>query len=132
MRGRDEIMLRLLLLPMPELAVGPLAAALEKVLAQGIVRLVAVTDLGSVENVGRQLAGRPETLLLALRAVEKLAARPVAHAVLVIVAEGVLLDGVVVGTLVQVLATLPAMTDVPQEVPADAIRDVWSGVVRRV
>lgn len=115
---------------MSKLAVGSLATTLKKVLAQRVIRLVVITDLGSVENMGRQLAGRPETLLLAFRTVEKLAARPVAHAILVIVAEGVLLHGVVLGTLVQVLATLPAMTHVPQEVPADAIRDV--GGVRRV
>lgn len=60
---------------------------------------------------------------------EKFAARPVAHAVLVIVAEGILLHRIVVGTLVQVLATLPAMAHIPQEVPADAIRDI-GGVCR--
>lgn len=123
-------MLRLLLLPVSELAVRSQAAALNEVLAQRELRLVAVTVLGAIEDVRRQLAGRPETLLLALRAVEELAARPVAHAVLEVVAEGVLLHGIVLGSLVQILATLPSVAHISQEVPADSVRRV--GSVRRV
>jgi len=123
-------MLRLLLLPVPELAVRSQTAALNEVLAQWEFRLVVIAILGAIENVRRQFAGRPETLLLVLRAVEKLAARPVTHAVLKVVAERVLLHGIVLGSLVQILATLPSMAHIPQKVPADSVCRV--GGVRRV
>lgn len=72
----------------------------------------------------RQFAGRPKTFLFALGAVEKLAAWPVARAVLKIVAERVLFYWIVLGTLVKVLATFPAMTHIPLEVSADALRGI--------
>lgn len=122
MRRRHQVVLRLLLLPVPELAVRPLAAALDEILTQRVVRLVAVAVLGPVEHVGRQLTGRPEALLFALRAVQELTARPVAHAVLEVVAEGVLLHRVVLGSLVQVFASLAPVADIPQEVSADPAR----------
>lgn len=109
---------------MPELAVHPLAAALHKVFAQRMIRLVSIAGLGAVEDVRRQFTSRSETLLLALRAVEELTARPVTFAVLEIVAESVFLHGVVLRTLVKVLAALPPVTDISQEVSADSIGGV--------
>lgn len=109
---------------MPELAVYPLAAALHKVFAQRMIRLVIVAGLRSVEDVRRQFASRSETLFLALRAVEELTARPVTFAILEIVAESVFLHGVVLRTFVKVLAALPPVTDISQKISADPIRGV--------
>lgn len=61
---------------------------------------------------------------------EKLAAWPITLAVLEIVAEGIFLHGIVLRTLVKIFAALPPMTDISQEVPADATRGI--GGVRRV
>lgn len=120
MNRRHDIVLRLFL-KVPELAVGSLAAAFEKVLADGKLGLFAVgSEFG--QDVWRQLAGRAEVLLLALGAVEELAARPGARAILKVVAEGVLVRVVVVRALVQVFATLATVAHVAKEVPAHATR----------
>lgn len=95
-----------------------------------MIRLIVVADLGSIKDVGWQLAGCPETLLLALRAMEELAARPITLAVLEIVAEGVLLHGIVLRTLVKILAALPPMADISEKIPADPTRGV--GAISRV
>lgn len=42
MRDRDQVELRLLALPMSELAVGPLAAALDEIFAHGVLELLVV------------------------------------------------------------------------------------------
>lgn len=123
-------MLRFLLLQMSELAVHPLAAAFHKVLAQRMIRFVVVADLRSIENVRRQLAGCPETLLLALSAMEELAARPITLAVLKIVAKGIFLHGIVFRTLVKIFAALSPVADISQKISTDPTRGV--GDVSRV
>ena len=117
--GCDQVVLRLLILPMPELAVRSLAATLDKILAHRILQLLIVI-LQPAQDMSRQLSRRSEPLLLALRAMEELAPGPVAHPVLEVMAERVLLYGIVLGPLVQILATFPSVADVPQKVPAHA------------
>lgn len=114
---------------MPELAIHPLAAALQKILAKRI-RLVVVADLGSIEDVRRQFAGCSETLLLALRAMQELAAWPATFAILEVVAEGIFLHGIVLGTLMEVLATLSAMTDISKKVSTNPISGI--GAISRI
>jgi len=126
MRRRHQIVLWFLLLQMSEFAIHPLAAALHKVLAQRMIRLIVVANLESIENVRWQFTGCSKTLLLTLRTMEKLAARPITFAVLEIVAEGIFLHGIVLGTLVKVLAALPPMTDISQKVSADPVRGIDS------
>ena len=117
--GCDQVVLRFLILPMPELAVRSLAATLDKILAHRILQLLVVI-LQPAQDMSRQLSRRSEPLLLALRAMEELATGPIAHPILEVVAERVLLYGIVLGPLVQIFATLPSVAHVPQKVPAHA------------
>lgn len=111
------IVLRLFLPVMPELAIKPLTRAFDEILAHGIVVFIGVASASGL-YVRRQLASRPKVFLLALRAMDEFAIGPVAHTILKIVTECVLLVWVVLRPLVQVFATFAPVTNVSQKIPA--------------
>jgi len=114
---------------MSELAIHPLTAALQKILAKRI-RFVIAADLGSIEDVRRQFTGCPETLLLALRAMQELAAWPATLAILEVMAKSIFLHGIVLGTLMKVLATLSTVTDISQKVSTNPTSGI--GAISRI